>query len=38
VFAEAVRAVAAGGFYVSSQLADLIDTDAAAGDPIMRGR
>jgi DNA-binding CsgD family transcriptional regulator len=24
----------AGGFYVSSQLADLIDTDAADGDPI----
>jgi DNA-binding NarL/FixJ family response regulator len=36
-FAEAVRAVAAGGFYVSSQLADLIDThaaDAADGEPI----
>jgi DNA-binding NarL/FixJ family response regulator len=30
-FAEAVRTVAAGGFYVSSQLADLIDTSAADG-------
>ncbi|HLH82652.1 MAG TPA: response regulator transcription factor [Trebonia sp.] len=32
-FSEAVRTVAAGGFYVSSQLADLIDT-SAAGEPI----
>jgi DNA-binding NarL/FixJ family response regulator len=36
-FAEAVRTVAAGGFYISSQLADLIDTSAAGdrdGQPI----
>lgn len=35
-FAEAVRTVAAGGFYVSSQLADLIDTSAVdpGGQPI----
>ena len=33
-FAEAVRTVADGGFYVSSQLADLIDTSAADGQPI----
>lgn len=29
-FGEAVRTVAAGSFYISSQLADLIDTSAAA--------
>jgi two-component system, NarL family, nitrate/nitrite response regulator NarL len=35
-FAEAVRTVAAGGFYVSSQLADFIDTSAVgpSGQPI----
>jgi DNA-binding NarL/FixJ family response regulator len=35
-FAKAVRTVAAGGFYVSSQLADFIDTSAVGpeGQPI----
>jgi len=31
-FAEAVRTIAAGGFYVSSQLADLLDTSAGGAD------